>query len=96
MGYRRAHHRRAHTRINSDGSKSYVKEAYVKGHEFNRKPQYNYSNTSDGNWFDEFLMLLAASCLFLFYVGSLLMWEDTLWYLVVFILSGAWFFARNK
>lgn len=32
MGYRRPHHRRAYTRTNSDGSKSYVRESEVKGH----------------------------------------------------------------
>ena len=43
MGYRRPHHRRAHTRTNADGSKSYVKECDVKGHNYNGNTDKYYS-----------------------------------------------------
>ena len=96
MGYRRPHHRRAHTRTNADGSKSYVKETDVKGHDYNREAQYNYSNSSSGSGFDELLALVAAACFILFILGSLLRWDDVLWYFVIFVASLIWFIVRNK
>lgn len=53
MGYRRSHQRRAHMRTNADGSKSYVKESHVKGHEVRKYRNYSsssgYSGSGD-NW----------------------------------------------
>ena len=96
MGYRRPHHRRGHIRTNPDGSKSYVKESDVKGHDYNRKPQHTSSNSSIGNGFDELLATISIACLILFILGTLLRWDDTLWYFVVFIVSLVWSIVRNK
>ena len=96
MGYRRPHHRRAHTRTNTDGSKSYVKETDVKGHNYNRKPRYNFSNSSSGNGFDELLATIAVAGFILFILGVLLRWDDVVWYFLIFIVSLIWFIVRNK
>ena len=96
MGYRRPHHRRAHTRINADGSKSYVKETDVKGHNYNNKPHYNYSNSTSSNWFDELLATIALAGFILFILGGLLRWDDVLWYFLIFIVSLIWVIIRNK
>ena len=52
MSYRHSHQRKAHMRTNADGSKSYVKESHVKGHEVNRQrnPSYTGSYSCSDNW----------------------------------------------
>lgn len=98
MGYRRPHHRRAHTRTNADGSKSYVRETDVKGHEYERESQRSYSS-SDGNLssgLDGLLILLAISGSILFVLGSLLGWDDTFWYAGLAAVSIVFSLLRQK
>lgn len=98
MGYRRPHHRRAHTRTNSDGSKSYVKETDVKGHDYkeNHQRETYISYSGDENIIDGFLGLLLLACIILFVLGLLLRWDDTLWYFVIGLVSFLLLYLRNK
>ena len=97
MGYRRSHHRRAHTRINADGSKSYVKASDVKGHNYNKNTEY-YSTTSSNDYdgLDEILFYISLACLVCFILGILLHWSDVLWYLLIFLIAHFWLRKRNK
>ena len=95
MGYRRPHHRRAHTRTNADGSKSYVKESEVKGHDYEKKSQYTSSTSSDSG-LDGLLATIALAGFLLFILGALLRWDNVLWFFVIFIVSLVWFIVRNK
>ena len=96
MGYRRPHHRRAHIRTNSDGSKSYVKDADVKGHRFERQNKRMDTSERNGGGVDELLATIALACLLLFFLGVILGWDDTIWYFVGFLLSGFVMFMRKK
>ena len=97
MGYRRPHHRRAHIRTNSDGSKSYVHESEVKGHDTERKNQSSSSSgASTGSWLDELLATVAFAGLALFILGLILRWDEALWYLVLFVISLVLILVRNK
>lgn len=79
MGYRRPHSRRAHMRTNSDGSKSYVSQSYVKGHEYNRKNEVTNFSTNRSYTLIEFVVsivtLIGLSSLILLLLGWFLMWE---------------------
>ena len=98
MGYRRPHHRRAHTRTNADGSKSYVSESDVKGHRYNKKAQYSYSSSSSNNYdtLDEILYYALISSLICFILGALLHWSGFLWCLLIFAIAHFWLYKRNK
>ncbi len=91
MGYRRPHHRRAHTRTNSDGSKSYVSKAFVRGHKYN-KEETSYPNEEQTHNVDNPLggiaFLIGLACFILFILGLLLRWDgvDLLIYAVIFII----------
>ena len=93
MGYRRPHHRRAHTRTNADGSKSYVRETDVKGYGCGKEKEHTYSGSGDG--FGELLATIALAGFFLFVLGLLLRWDDTLWFLAVCAVSLLLMFIRK-
>lgn len=97
MGYRRPHHRRAHTRTNADGSKSYVKECDVKGHNYNGNTDKYYSRSHNDEYdvLDGILFLVSISGLILFVLGLILHWSDTLWYLLILVGSLLWLIKRN-
>ncbi|MEE1078927.1 MAG: hypothetical protein UIC64_07735 [Agathobacter sp.] len=95
MGYRRPHHRRAHTRTNSDGSKSHVKECEVKGHNYDKKNQTSFYSGSDMNALDELLLTIAFVCFILFVLGLLLGWEDALTYFVLFLITLVFIWIRK-
>lgn len=94
MGYRRPHHRRAHTRTNADGSKSYVRESDVKGHNYEKEKGHSYSSSGDG--LGELFATVAFAGFILFILGLLLRWDDTLWFLGVFAVSLLLMYIRNK
>ena len=99
MGYRRPHHRRAHTRINADGSKSYVKASDVKGHNYNKNIETISYSTSDSNEYDvldKILFYLSLACFICFILGIILRWSDVLWYLLIFAVAHFWLCKRNK
>ena len=91
MSYRRPHHRRAHIRTNSDGSKSYVSKAFVRGHKYNKEETY-YSNDKQTHNVDNPLggvaFLIGVACLILFLLGLILGWGgvDLLIYAIIFII----------
>ena len=96
MGFRKSHHRRSHTRINIDGSKSYVKAADVKGHSYNRKPKYESSYSKSSSDFDEILATSAVAGFILSFLGAILHWENILLYFVIFMIALIWYIIRNK
>ena len=57
----------------------------------------NNSFSSRGyDWLDELLLTVAFAGLVLFLLGFLLWWDDTIWYIVIFIVSLALYIARRK
>ena len=97
MSYRRPHHRRSHIRTNADGSKSFVKETDVKGHNYERgnKDSYNGS-THTGDALDELLAIVALAGFILLVLGVILCWEETLWYILVCVIPLALLYIRHK
>lgn len=89
MGYRRSHYRRAHTRTNQDGSKSYVKDSYVQGHEYNKKEDFSniYSTASAKESFLSILILIWLSSVVLSWLGIFLDWDGVGWYSIIGIIS---------
>ena len=94
MRYRRPHHRKAHTRTNADGSKSHVRESDVKGHDYEKEKEHTYSGSGDG--LGELLATFAFAGFILFVLGLILRWDDTLWFLVVFMVSLLLMFIQNR
>ena len=94
MGYRKPHHRRAHTRTNADGSKSYVRETNVKGHDYEKEAECSHSASGDG-W-GEILATFALAGFILFILGLLLRWDNILLFFGVFVVSLLLMCVRNK
>lgn len=100
MGYRRPHHRRAHTRTNSDGSKSSVSESFVKGHNYDRKMEsksQSCGTTSEGGLLSAILLLFGGACFILCWLGILLGWDsgEVLFYGCGFLVSLIVFFVLS-
>lgn len=67
MSYRRSHQRSSHMRTNADGSKSFVRESYVKGHKVSTRRTSSRSikhSNSDDNWL--LWLLFFAAMYFIF------------------------------
>ena len=94
MGYRKSHHRRAHTRTNANGSQSYVRDTEVKGH--NCRSEKQRSNSYESNSVDEWLATLAFAGFTLFILGLILRWDDTVFFLMVFIIPALILLMKNK
>ncbi|MBQ8894920.1 MAG: hypothetical protein IJ043_11015 [Clostridia bacterium] len=73
-----------------------MRESDVKGHNYERKIQYSYSSGRSGDALDELLAIVSFAGFILFVLGLILRWEDTLWYIAVFLIPLVLLYVQHK